>query len=111
MLAARTRLLALACFLLLPLSGIAAQENSCDDAYWAETLRCVDAVDPSTLVPQPEPLVPSTAGELKDYTRISLDGDDTVRCLDGTLPLIYVDPAVGGPSDDWVFTFQGGGSC
>lgn len=34
-----------------------------------------------------------------------------VLCLDGSTPIFYVDEAVNGPSDNWVFYLQGGGSC
>lgn len=36
--------------------------------------------------------------------------DPNVLCLDGSIPVFYVDEAVDG-SDNWVFFLQGGGSC
>ena len=93
-------------------AGALAQEpeaaaNSCSDPYWSQSLRC--AAFPNQ-VPQPAPPAPRTASEVKEFTRIELP-DHGVRCLDGTRPLMYVDPAAGGASNKWLVTFTGGGSC
>jgi hypothetical protein len=98
--------------LLASLAGAVAQGpkaagNSCADPYWSRSLRCV--AFPSQ-VPQPTPPAPRAASEVKEFTRIELP-DLGVRCLDGTRPIMYVDPAVGGPSNKWLVTFTGGGSC
>jgi hypothetical protein len=85
----------------------AAPANLCSDPYWADSLRC--AAFPGQ-VPQPVPPAPRAGSEVKEFTRVEL-ADLDVRCLDGTRPLIYVDPAAGGPSNRWLFTFTGGGSC
>lgn len=37
--------------------------------------------------------------------------DQELRCVDGTRPVYYIDPADDPTSDKWLFTFQGGGSC
>lgn len=84
--------------------------NSCLDAAWSFSLRCQDAADPLALVPQPPVQPPLTPQEIREFTRIDLD-DSAERCLDGTVPILWVDPAVGGPSDDWLITVTGGGSC
>lgn len=34
---------------------------------------------------------------------------EAVRCLDGTRPMVHIDPVAG--SDRWIFTLEGGGSC
>lgn len=91
-----------------PLS-VAAQPviNDCSDPYWANTLRC--AAFPGA-VPQPPPQPPFLAVDIKDFTRVDLN-DWQVRCLDGTRPIVYVDRAVGPPSDQWLITLTGGGAC
>jgi len=89
--------------------SVAAQPaiNDCSDPYWANTLRC--ATFPG-VVPQPPVQMPFLAADIKDFTRVDLN-DWQVRCLDGTRPIIYVDRAVGPPSDQWLISFTGGGSC
>ncbi|MBL8298966.1 MAG: hypothetical protein JNN30_11560 [Rhodanobacteraceae bacterium] len=82
--------------------------NTCSDSYWAASLRC--AVSP-TAVPQPAPALPVTPAQLREFTRVTLNDDVNVRCLDGTRPVIYVDPAEGGPSARWLITMTGGGAC
>lgn len=82
--------------------------NDCSDPYWQDSLRCA-ALDPAE--PQPVPAPPGSPGQIGEYTRVDLESDWSVRCLDGTRPILYVDPAVGGPSDRWLITFTGGGSC
>jgi hypothetical protein len=97
---------------LLAVSTASAQvPNDCIDPYWASTLRCRNAIDPANLVPQPPITPPTTPGDLEDYTRVDLAADPSVRCLDGTVPVIYVAKAVGPPSRDWLITLTGGGSC
>jgi hypothetical protein len=110
--------------LLVAIPATAQPANSCSDPYWQHTLRC--ALSP-TQAPQPnldqEPLTPS---DIKPYTRIFLDDDINIRCMDGTAPLMYVDKAIctnrdgcgpgtryGEPieSNKWMFTMPGGGSC
>jgi hypothetical protein len=81
--------------------------NSCADPYWQDTLRC--RLQPAS-VPQPAPAPPPTPAQLRKYTRVEL-ADPSVRCVDGTRPIIYVDPAVGGPSNDWIVSTTGGGYC
>jgi hypothetical protein len=61
--------------------------------------------------PQPEPPPPENVGALKDYTRVALPLDPDVRCLDGTRPVLYVDRAVGPPSNKWLISFTGGPWC
>lgn len=98
--------------------------NSCSDAYWEFTLRC--QVFPSQ-TPQPNYNdAPATTADIKSFTRVFLDRDLSIRSVDGTLPVIYVDRAVctqpGGcgpgrkfgepiPSNRWVISMPGGGSC
>lgn len=48
---------------------------------------------------------------MKNSTRVFLNNDLSIRCLDGTRPIIYVDKAVGAPSNKWIFSMTGGGSC
>jgi hypothetical protein len=85
-----------------------APPNTCADPYWADTMRC--RVFPGQ-PPQPAPLQPAAAADVKDFTRVDLTADWSVRCADGTRPIVYVDPAVGGPSNRWLITFTGGGAC
>ncbi|MBK6726631.1 MAG: hypothetical protein IPG63_05120 [Xanthomonadales bacterium] len=83
-------------------------ENDCADPYWASSLRC--AAHPLEL-PQPPPASPTLPTQLREFTRVTLNGDLAVRCLDGTRPVIYVDPAEGGPSSRWLISVTGGGAC
>ena len=110
--------------LLLAIPAATQPANSCADPYWRDTLRC--ALFP-TQTPQPNlDQAPLTPDDIKAYTRIFLDDDITLRCMDGTTPLMYVDKAVctnrdgcgpgtryGEPmeSNKWMFTMPGGGSC
>lgn len=103
--------------------------NDCAHPYWNDTLRCRDLLlTGSADSPQPNLTDrPARMADLKEYTRVFLP-DRTLRCLDGTRPLLYVAKAVctnpmgcpgpgGGPygapieSDDWLISFQGGGAC
>ena len=114
------RAAALTIFFLLATTAT-AQTNSCADPYWQRTLRCV--FFPNEL-PQPNlGSAPQVANG--DYTRVFLS-NPSVRCTDGTRPLIYVDKAVctnengcgvgirrGDPieSNRWLFSMTGGDSC
>jgi hypothetical protein len=83
--------------------------NDCTDPYWQDTLRCaVSPTDPPQANLKTRPQNPS---EVKDYTRVFLNNNPAVRCVDGTRPLMYVDKAVGAPSNKWIFSMTGGGSC
>lgn len=80
------------------------------DPDWSETLRCKLF---SNAPPQP-PSPPTDVADIKDFTRVDLDTswpNDRLRCIDGTVPHIYVDQAESGTSDNWLITMQGGGSC
>lgn len=85
----------------------AGAANSCSDPYWANTLRCL-VYNPA--FPQPVPAAPATVADLRAFTRVDLQ-DPAVRCVDGTRPIIYVDPAVGVQSNRWVITMTGGEHC
>lgn len=86
----------------------ASAQNSCTDPYWSSTLRCVaHPLD----IPQPAPPVPTLPAQLREFTRVTLNADLAVRCLDGTRPVIYVDPAEGGTSTRWLISVTGGGAC
>lgn len=95
-------------WLSLSASAAWAVVNSCADPYWSATLRC--QFFPAQ-VPQPVPAAPQLPGDLRDYTRVELNDDPAVRCADGTRPIVYVDPAQGGPSNRWLISLTGGGSC
>lgn len=82
--------------------------NDCTDPYWADTLRCALLPD---VEPQPAPEPPGTPAAIKEFTRVNLVSDWGIRCLDGTRPVLYVDPAVSGDSNKWIISFTGGGSC
>lgn len=75
-----------------PLSQELASGNLPQDEPWSGTLigvflpKCLDGTD-------------------------SCDPGAELRCIDGTRPLYYVDPADDPTSNKWLFTFQGGGSC
>jgi hypothetical protein len=118
--------LSLAILVLASPSIAAEAANSCSDPYWKDTLRCV--VFPGQ-VPQPNlderPEVPA-GRPVPDFTRVFLDSNPDVRCIDGTMPVMYVDKAIctlpagcgkglaqGDPieSNRWLFSFSGGDSC
>lgn len=102
--------LAVGLLVLLPAQVARSQptSDSCADPYWADSLRCrIFPLEP----PQPLPVPPATPAAIREYTRVDLESDWTVRCLDGTRPILYVDPAVGGPSNRWLISLTGGGSC
>ncbi len=60
--------------------------------------------------PQPQPDPPANIAAIKPYTRVELP-DPGIRCVDGTRPIIYVDKAVGPPSNRWLISTTGGDSC
>ena len=108
-----TRACSLALSLVVPLhcSSIAMAQptNDCLAPYWQDTLRCKAFPGQP---PQPNfGTTPTNVAEIKDFTRVFLNNNPDVRCLDGTRPTLYVDKAVGGPSNKWIFTMPGGGSC
>ena len=87
--------------------------NSCSDPYWANTLRCewlAFEPPPQPQPPQPVPQPPANVGEIKAYTRVELT-NPSVRCVDGTRPILYVDRAVGAPSNRWLISTTGGEYC
>lgn len=89
-------------------SSAFAQLGNCANAYWANSLRCQAF---PLQVPQPNyGSAPANAGDVKTFTRVFLNFDPDIRCADGTRPVMYVDPAVGGASNNWVFSFTGGGA-
>lgn len=94
--------------------AFAGTSNSCSDPYWNNTLRCKALTylfpTPPLPAPQPVPEPPTSVGDIKAYTRVDLD-DPSIRCLDGTRPIIYVDRAVGDPSNRWLISMTGGGAC
>ncbi len=98
---------------LAPAAGAQTPVNDCADPSNQGTLRCaVSPADPPYLQPG-GPIVP---GDVKPFTRVFLLADDAVRCFDGTVPTLYVDPAVDAAgttivSTKWLFSFTGGGSC
>jgi hypothetical protein len=90
--------------LLVSPARAAAPVNDCADPYWANTLRCAVFATPHTTLGGP-----ATVAEIKSFTRVFLK-DAAVRCADGTIPSLYVDPAVV-PSNKWLISMTGGGSC
>lgn len=62
-------------------------------------------------VPQPTPAPPAVPADVKEYTRVDFPFLPGLRCSDGTRPILYIDPAVDGPSDRWLITVPGGGTC
>lgn len=95
-------------------AGEGAAANSCSDPYWTQTLRCraLAIVDPEPPLPPPQPVPapPASPAAIGDYVRVELPDPD-VRCLDGTRPIVYVDPAVGGASNRWLVVMTGGDHC
>ena len=104
-------------------SALAQAANNCADPYWKHALRC--QLSPSQ---PPQPETPPTAppsNNIPKFTRVWLEANPQVRCVDGTKPLLYVDKAIctsaagcgtaryGEPaaSNRWIFTVPGGGSC
>lgn len=93
----------------IPANPTWAQTNDCATPYWQDTLRC--AVAPNDPPQANFNTRPVNASEVKDFTRVFLTNNPAIRCADGTRPLIYVDKAVGTPSNKWIFSMTGGGSC
>lgn len=85
-----------------------AGSNDCADPHWSNTLRCKTA---PAAVPQPAVAAPTSVAALRDYTRVDLTADPAVRCVDGTRPIIYIDPAVGAASNRWLIAMTGGDAC
>jgi hypothetical protein len=83
--------------------------NDCLDPYWQDTLRC--RAFPTEPPQRNFGTGPSSVADIKHFTRVFLNNDFGVRCLDGTRPVIYIDKAVGAPSKKWIFSVPGGGSC
>jgi len=96
--------------------------NDCAQSYWRDTLRC--AAFPSD-PPQPNfEDSPATVADIRAYTRVFM-GKYSLRTLDGTRPVLYIDKALcttpagcgaaafGDPveSDKWLLSVTGGGSC
>lgn len=94
-------------------SSISHAATCANDPFWQDTLRC-QLFPTSQQTPPPKPRAPQAVDEIMDFTRVDLPWRNKdfefVRCVDGTRPVIYVDKSVNG-SDNWLFTFQGGGSC
>lgn len=87
--------------------------NSCSDPYWSDTLRCeaLAFLQPNPMPPpQPPQPPPANVSQIKPYTRVELP-DPEIRCVDGTRPIIYVDKAVGPPSNRWLISTTGGEYC
>ncbi len=85
-----------------------------NDPLWQDTLRC-QFYPTASQTPPPPPAQP-TIDNLGAFTRVDLPdvnaSNELLRCVDGTRPIIYVAEAAGQvPSNDWLITFQGGGSC
>jgi hypothetical protein len=90
-----------------------APANSCSDPYWQNTLRCqmLAVLNPMPMPPpQPVPNPPATVNQIRDFTRVDLPDLD-VRCVDGTRPILFIDKAVGAPSNRWIITMTGGEFC
>ena len=97
------------------LAGNAGAANSCTDPYWQNTLRCqvLAVLDPPPVPmppPQPEPAAPENVNAIRPFTRVDLP-ETGIRCVDGTRPIIYVDRAVGAPSNRWLIAMTGGKYC
>lgn len=87
--------------------------NSCSDPYWQNSLRCkvLGLLQPNPMPPpQPVPAPPANVGEIRAYTRVDLPDLD-IRCVDGTRPILYIDKAVGPPSNRWLISTTGGEYC
>lgn len=102
----------LARFIVLSLVAVslAAQPvaNSCTDPYWEHSLRC--KTHPFQVPQRNWGTAPVLPEQVKNFTRVFVTADTSVRCLDGTWPVIYVDEAVSGNSNKWIFTLTGGGA-
>src|SRR5215212_11549450 len=102
------KLLSICLFTLCIAASALAQVNNCASPYWADTLRC--RAFPGQ-PPQPNFGSVPTAAQVKPFTRVFLNADPAVRCLDGTRPVMYVDKAVGVDSNNWIISMTGGGSA
>ena len=67
-----------------------------------------DAANSVGLVPLPNHA--PGAGELISVP-VDTSSNPAIKCLDGSAPVFYIDRAISGTSNKWVFYVQGGGSC
>ena len=95
------------CLIVACLAAPAFAQNNCGNPYWAKTLRC--QAFPGA-APQANLGTIPAAGDIHAFTRVFLTANSGIRCADGTMPLIYVDKAVGATSNNWIISFTGGGS-
>lgn len=98
---------ALICLIAVPLIAQPV-DNDCTDDYWENSLRC--KTHPLQVPQLNWGTAPSLPEHVKNFTRVFVTADTSVRCLDGTWPVIYVDEAVSGNSNKWIFTLTGGGA-
>ncbi len=87
--------------------------NDCTDPGWSRSLRCQALAHPMAPAEAPQEnwgTAPRQPDQIKESTRVFVGPDETARCFDGTMPVIYVDAAAT-PSDKWVISFTGGGAC
>ena len=84
------------------LAALPAAAQICNLPFWQDTLRCRYS---SPALPQTNLGPPAT---VKPFTRVFLTANPSVRCTDGTIPVMYVDRAVGGDTNKWIISMTGG---
>jgi Trypsin-like peptidase domain len=93
--------------------GPMSASDQCDCPQYRDTLRCkwdhAAAWDPYLEPVRAVHDSPITS-PAEDFTLVRLFNED-VRCADGTMPGIYVDPANDPQSNRWLFYLEGGGGC
>ncbi len=106
---------------ILSLATTSAHAQACPDMYTMATASggvcgTYDIYNPPTPAISPTGIPGDYVG---NWVPLYSDGTDTepaggeepIRCIDGTRPMYYVDPAADGNDANWLFFFQGGGSC
>lgn len=90
-------------------------EIDCADTAWQGSLFCLSSV--GSTVAYTRPIDDDTLGHdfsarmLYTHGSTVWDPSTDLRCVDGTEPFYYISSDQAAQSDDWLFSFRGGGAC